>query len=274
MPLRPNDAPWLRGAFGDLGLHEIAGPKHAARVLVMFRTAGHPEVKNDETAWCAAGENTWLIEAGFPGTGKLNARSFLIYGQDVMHMNPLPRGAILIFQRGDSEWQGHVCTLLEDKGAVLRVIGANQSDQVCEANQARAHLIGARWPKGYPLPGAVVPLPHPKPKPAPEPDPLPVPQPPIPEDEQIEPEHKPAPKPHDDDDERPARKLSPWKRIRNWAGGGGGLLGGGGILAYLTDPWVILALAGVVLLFVVLGVCFIGPSRVRAAVIRFFGGTP
>src|SRR5215213_7646899 len=123
----PNDPPWLKAAFKDLGVHEIKGAKHDARVLEMYKVAGHPEIKNDETAWCSAAMNTWMIEQGLPATKSLMARSWLNYGKAVSMTN-IPRGAILIFPRNGSPTQGHVCLCLEDHGTTLLVIGGNQSD--------------------------------------------------------------------------------------------------------------------------------------------------
>lgn len=144
--VQPNDSAWLKGAFRDLGLHEISGPRHSARVLEMFKVSGHPEIRDDETAWCSAAVNAWMIEAGYPGTRALNARSWLTYGQALGTKKTLPRGAVLIFRRGNSSWQGHVCLLLEDRGGTLMVIGGNQSDQVCVRVMSRDNLIGACVP--------------------------------------------------------------------------------------------------------------------------------
>ncbi len=55
-----------------------------------------------------------------------------------------------------------------------------------------------------------------------------------------------------------------WKTVTGWFSGVGGV----GVLGYLTDPWVIVAVAGVVFLMVVVFVWFMGPDRVRAWVRR------
>lgn len=77
-----SDPQWLQNAFDDLGLKELPGKKHNARVVEMFHTAGYPSINDDETAWCAAAMNTWLIEADYKGSGSLMARSFSKYGKD------------------------------------------------------------------------------------------------------------------------------------------------------------------------------------------------
>ncbi len=140
------DPAWLVQAFKDNGLHEYPGRKHNARVLEMFQLAGHPEIHDDETAWCSAAMNAWMIEAGQPGTRALNARSWLTWGQQLNIAKTIKRGAVLIFRRGNSSWQGHVCFCLEDRGSSIIVYGGNQRDSVCSMVMPRAALIGARWP--------------------------------------------------------------------------------------------------------------------------------
>lgn len=50
-----------------------------------------------------------------------------------------------------------------------------------------------------------------------------------------------------------------WKSVTGWFSGVGGV----GVLGYMTDPWVIVAVAGMVLLIAVVFVWFMGPERVR-----------
>jgi hypothetical protein len=62
--------------------------------------------------------------------GSLAARSWLAWGRAVDLRKTIPRGAVLIFRRGRSSWQGHVCLCLEDRDGTVTVIGGNQSDAV------------------------------------------------------------------------------------------------------------------------------------------------
>jgi hypothetical protein len=87
-----------------------------------------------------------MVESNNRGTGSLAARSWLSWGRAVDLRKTIPRGAVLIFRRGSSSWQGHVCLCLEDRDGSLTVIGGNQSDGVTIACYRRAALIGARWP--------------------------------------------------------------------------------------------------------------------------------
>ena len=45
---------WLTLAWADLGVAETPGPDHTARVVGYYGDVGHPNVTDDETAWCAA----------------------------------------------------------------------------------------------------------------------------------------------------------------------------------------------------------------------------
>ena len=140
---------WLAAARRDLGLREIVGSRDEPRIVKFFAEAGHPYVKDDETAWCAAFVNAKLKEAGVAGTGKLNARSFLAWGQP--RKTPAP-GAIVVFKRGNSAWQGHVAFYLGDAGDKIVVLGGNQANSVSEARYAKASLLGYRWANGVALP--------------------------------------------------------------------------------------------------------------------------
>lgn len=105
--------------------------------------------------------------------------------------------------------------------------------------------------------------------------PAPRPRPAPPADE--EPPEMPAPAPRRQPDdpgpelEQPAPVVKPslFTRIRNWiAGIASG--GGAGLLAYLTDPWVVVAIGGVLLVAAIALVLFIGPARVRNWIIGQF----
>lgn len=146
MTMRPlaSDPIWLKKAFNDLGIHEIAGPAANRRVLELFRLAGHPEIKSDEVAWCSAAVNGWMAESGIVGTRNLMARSWETWGKPVSRSR-IPRGAILVFKRGTG-WQGHVCLCLSDDGATVTAIGGNQSDSVSIARYRKRGLVATRWP--------------------------------------------------------------------------------------------------------------------------------
>lgn len=172
--VQPNDPPHLKAMFSVLGLSEIAGPRHEKQVVAMYAACGHPEVKDDETAWCAAGVGWALKQAGLPNTGSLMARSYVKYGKKLDLDHIWPRGAIIVEPRGAPP-SGHVKLLLEDDGEFLLCIGANQANGkgggVTITKSRKDFAIAARMPV-YPA------------KPAPKPV---EPEPPQPDDPGVEP---------------------------------------------------------------------------------------
>lgn len=148
---------WMANARQLVGLKEIVGSQHEKKVLEFFAEAGHPEIHNDETAWCAAFANAMLRRAGYAGTGSLAARSFLTWGEKLTTPRP---GCVAVFKRGNSSWEGHVAFFVRDAGDSIEVLGGNQSNSVSITRMPKSSLLGYRWP-------LIVGAPAAKPKPAP-----------------------------------------------------------------------------------------------------------
>lgn len=131
----------------DLAQAEIGtvewGKGDNPKVLSYFKDSGNAGVTNDETAWCAAFVGAMLKRAGGRGTGKLNARSYLEWGTPVDRKDAKP-GDVVIFKRGNSSWQGHVAFFVRDKGALIEVLGGNQSDAVNVKGYQASQLLGIR----------------------------------------------------------------------------------------------------------------------------------
>lgn len=134
---------WLRNARELVGLKEIVGSRHEAKVVAFFAEAGHPEIHDDETPWCAAFANAMMRRSGYATTGSLAARSFLTYGEALQ--TPIP-GCIAVFKRGNSSWEGHVAFFLRDLGSSVEVLGGNQSNSVSIMTMPKSALLGYRWP--------------------------------------------------------------------------------------------------------------------------------
>jgi uncharacterized protein (TIGR02594 family) len=128
-----------RAEIGTVEWKNGSNPK----VVGYFRDAGHAAVVDDATAWCAAFVGAMLKRAGMKGTGKLTARSYLEWGLPVDLKDAQP-GDILVFQRGNSTWQGHVGFFVGRSGAMVRVLGGNQSDAVKEQHYPVSKLLGVR----------------------------------------------------------------------------------------------------------------------------------
>lgn len=118
--------PWLEIAKRDIGAHEVRGESTNPRIAEMFQLVGHPGLP-DEVSWCATAVGAWLRESNLPippANVNLMARSYLTYG---VRCEPKP-GAIAIWPRNNSAWQGHV-NIVEEVTADGKVIciGGNQA---------------------------------------------------------------------------------------------------------------------------------------------------
>jgi uncharacterized protein (TIGR02594 family) len=138
--VQPGDPAWLREAFKCLGMKEVPGKGNNPEVVRLYREAGHPEVKSDDVAWCAAFVGAMLARAGEPHTSSLAARSYLDWGKATT--NP-KRGDIVVFTRG-SGWQGHVAFYLGESAGRVWVLGGNQGDKVSVTSYARSSVLGFR----------------------------------------------------------------------------------------------------------------------------------
>jgi uncharacterized protein (TIGR02594 family) len=134
---------WLELAWADLGVAETPGPDHNARVVTYYADAGHPQVENDETAWCAAFVGACLERAGIPGTRSLLARSYLAWGEP---LNAFRYGAVAVLSRTADPALGHVGFLVGETAEAVVLLGGNQGDRVSVAAFARSRLLALRWP--------------------------------------------------------------------------------------------------------------------------------
>jgi uncharacterized protein (TIGR02594 family) len=125
------------------GLREIRGNGHEPKILEFFNAVGHSWVKDDETAWCAAFVGACLEAAGIVSSRRLNARSYLEWGDPVSSPK---EGDIVVFWRGSPKAAtGHVAFFVKhnDNGDFI-VLGGNQSDMVNEQVYAKERVLSIR----------------------------------------------------------------------------------------------------------------------------------
>jgi len=144
---------YLIHARKDIGLREIKGPSHAARIIQAWKVIGHSWLKTDEDAWCAGILGAWLKECGIPiPKNSFRASEWASYGYAVAPM----LGAIAVMIRKGG---GHVGIVdaISACGKYVRVIGGNQNDMVKESwfNIEERGII-FRCPLGYTLSSAPV----------------------------------------------------------------------------------------------------------------------
>ena len=127
--------------FNLYGLKEVPGEGNNPEILRMFAEIGHGWVKKDSVAWCAASANHILKLAGFPHTGKLNAKSFLEIGEQISVPKPLGSSNefvdIVLYWRG-RKWKnydpeffetGHINFFLKEREGLIYGIGGNQANE-------------------------------------------------------------------------------------------------------------------------------------------------
>lgn len=117
---------------------------HNPKVVQYFADVGHGWVQDDETAWCAAFVGAMLKRAGMPHTGKLNARSYLDWGNEV-DLHEAREGDIVVFWRGSpDDWRGHVGFFVRQDGDHIYVLGGNQLNAVNVLAYPASRLLGVR----------------------------------------------------------------------------------------------------------------------------------
>jgi len=132
-------------AAAAIGLNE--GDQQAA--LNEYLTNGGQRLDPATTAWCAAFVDATLRQSGGQGTGKLNARSYMDWGQGV---DTPQQGDVAVFSRGDPNgWQGHVGFYDgTNPDGTIRVLGGNQGDSVKISSYDAGSLLGYRRANGAP----------------------------------------------------------------------------------------------------------------------------
>lgn len=140
---------WLTLARADIGITEIKGPKHNARILQMFKDAGFAGIKEDETAWCAAALGSWLKRAGIKPSGSLLARSYEEWGQ---RLDKPMLGAIGVLRRLNGQaWQGHTGLIVAANPSFVWMVSGNANNRVGIDAYNRHRFTAIRWPFGVPF---------------------------------------------------------------------------------------------------------------------------
>lgn len=116
-----------------VGLNESADKE---KLMELFKAQAHDKdilIDPSKTSWCAAFMNATQRAAGGTGNGKLNAQSFLTYGEEVENFDDAEEGDIVIFHfPTDQDWQGHVTYFVKwnDDANVIMCLGGNQRNAV------------------------------------------------------------------------------------------------------------------------------------------------
>lgn len=143
--------PWMEYAWKEYGTREVAGARrHNPRIVEFLASVGLGG-SGDETPWCSAFANWCMQQAGFTGSGRANARSWLDWGG--MCLGFPHYGCVTVLWRvSRTSWQGHVGFYVGSLGDQIFLLGGNQGNSVSIAGYSRTRLLGYRWPEGFPLP--------------------------------------------------------------------------------------------------------------------------
>lgn len=131
----------LKIALSQYGVKEIAGENDSSQIMQYAKDLKWDWYKHDEIAWCALFINWVAWKAGYEFTNKANARSFLDIGEIVE--NP-EIGDIIILERGNSSWQGHVGLFINFYEEQVLILGGNQSDSVNISKYNKSKILGFR----------------------------------------------------------------------------------------------------------------------------------
>ena len=131
----------LKIALSQYGVKEISGEKNNKQIVDYAKEAGFEWVNDDETPWCSIFINWCAMKAGLERSHKANARSWLNTVELTTHPET---GDIVVFKRGNSEWQGHVAIFINYDGNYINVLGGNQGNQVKISKYNSVDLLGFR----------------------------------------------------------------------------------------------------------------------------------
>jgi len=121
------------------GLKEIPGEQNNPIILGWFQDIGHSWVQNDETAWCSCFINWLAWRLGLERSGKLDARSWLDVGKEVL--NPELGNLAILWRESISSWKGHVGLFNGQDEDNIYILGGNQSNMVKTSAYPQERLL-------------------------------------------------------------------------------------------------------------------------------------
>ncbi|HEY9008986.1 MAG TPA: TIGR02594 family protein [Ohtaekwangia sp.] len=135
----------IKIAVAELGQKEVPGAGNNAAIVRYAQESGFTNINNDETSWCSIFLNWCAKKAGLRGTGKADARSWLLAGQRVDN-NPEPGDIVVFWRENINSWKGHVGIFFGFSKDNTRVycLGGNQGNQVSISAFPVANVLGFR----------------------------------------------------------------------------------------------------------------------------------
>lgn len=139
--------PWMETAKSHMGLKEIPGRRHEAKIMSWADDIGGwvaDYYTSDEIPWCGLFIAGTLIANNIDVTIK-NPLSALAYRKQGFHCDPC-YGAIMTFTRRGG---GHVGYYVSEDDNYYHILGGNQSNKVCVTKVSKVRFKEARWPTGH-----------------------------------------------------------------------------------------------------------------------------
>lgn len=134
----------LEVAGRHLGVEEWPGARHNPAIVGFAKEAGHPQVRDDETPWCASFVGAVLAELGQPTTGSLAARSYEKWGRGVEVQAAEPGDIVVLWRGSPASWQGHVAFLVRLEGDACILRGGNQGNRVSDQPYPMSRIVAVR----------------------------------------------------------------------------------------------------------------------------------
>jgi uncharacterized protein (TIGR02594 family) len=135
----------IQAAVNELGQKEISGPVENPSIVRYAKEGGQFEWINEEaTPWCSIFVNWCAKKAGLKGSGRANARSWLIVGQAVTE--PVPGDIVVFWRDSIDSWMGHVGFFFgfSHDGKRVFCLGGNQGNQVSITSFKIEQVLGYR----------------------------------------------------------------------------------------------------------------------------------
>ena len=142
--------PWMEYALREYGIKGISARGRTVNVVAYLKATGVGR-SNDETAWCSAFVNWCMLMAGFPGSGKANARSWLEWGGVSLEF-PAYGSVVVLWREAKNGPLGHVGFFVGMQGDKLLLLGGNQGNAVSIRPYPKERVLGIRWLEGFPVP--------------------------------------------------------------------------------------------------------------------------
>lgn len=131
-------------ALTQYGVKEIVGGNHNPIILNYFKEIGFDWIHDDETAWCSAFVNWCTLKAGMYRSEKLNARSWLTIGEEVL--KPKTGDIVVLWRDEPTSWKGHVGFYVSSQDNNIFILGGNQNNMVQIQPYPKSRVLQYRRP--------------------------------------------------------------------------------------------------------------------------------